>query len=72
MTTMFDVWVPGWREFDPVLYSPTVDRMVVLAQLRQHEHRTRYVSVERDGRRAGHLSFRAGQIVTLADLPDVP
>lgn len=72
MTTMFDVWVPGWREFDPVMYSPTVDRMVVLAQLRQHEHRTRYVAVTTDGIRRGHLSFRAGQIVSLADLPDGP
>ena len=67
---MFDVWVPGWREFDPVMYSPTVDRMVVLAQLRQHEHRTRYVAVTTDGICRGHLSFRAGQIVTLADLPE--
>lgn len=72
MNIVFDVWVPGWREFDPVLYAPTVDRMVVLAQLRQHEHRTRYVAIKKDLRLSGHLCFKAGQIVTLADLPDTP
>ena len=68
MAKTFEVWVPGFREHDPIMYSPTADPMAVLAQLRQHETRTRYVSVDVDGRRVGHLAFHAGRIATLADL----
>jgi len=68
LTTTYEVWIPGWREFDPIFMPATTDPMVVLAQLRQYENRTRYVSVDRDGRRLGHLGFPSGRIVTLADL----
>ena len=64
---MYQTFVPGWREFDPIIYPTTTDRMVVLAQLRQHEGRARYVDVWIGGHRAGHLMFSPGQIVTLED-----
>ena len=68
MRKTYEVWVPGFREFDPVIHPATTDPMTVIAQLRQHEHRVRYVAVDVDGRRVGHLSFHAGRIATLADL----
>jgi len=63
----YQTWLPGWREFDPVVYGVTSDRMAVIAQLRQHEGRARYVSVWDGTERRGHMMFRPGQIVTLED-----
>jgi hypothetical protein len=39
--------------------------MAVLAQLRQHAGRVRYVSVWHDGHIAGYKTFHAGQDATL-------
>lgn len=63
----YQTWLPGWREFDPVIYATTNDRMAVIAQLRQHEGRSRYVTVWEGAERRGHMMFRPGQIVTLDD-----
>ena len=63
----YQVWLPSWREFDAVVYGTTTDRMAVIAQLRQHEGRARYVTVWDGTERRGHMMFRPGQIVTLED-----
>ena len=61
----YQVWLPSWREFDAVVYGVTTDRMAVLAQLRQHAGRVRYVSVWHNGKIAGYKTFHAGQDATL-------
>ena len=63
----YQVWLPGWRELDPTIHPKTNDRMVVIAELRRHEGRARYVTVWDAGRYVGNMMFRAGQNVTLGD-----
>lgn len=63
----YQVWLPSWREFDAVVHPVTTDRMAVLAQLRQHAGRVRYVSVWKDGSIAGYMTFHSGQDATLGD-----
>lgn len=65
--TVYQTWLPGYREEDPIIYPATTDRMTVLAELRKHPFRGRYVTIWEGLERRGHMMFKPGQSVTSED-----